>query len=207
MKTTKMNSIVNTSLILPMTVLLIATSLAGPKSDEKERRLSFNATIEGTETLTFPAVGDPDLDDPFAKHVDIVVNGECSGSAKGKGKRKHHLGDFTVTHKFEIDNHGIEGALNKHPGIRTFDFGNGDKLYSVGLGSGTDPGAHPDNNQFVVEEHLIIGGEGRFQCAAGSYTIKRTVFAVRPPDFTDIETLGSIKGVILIPASCPDDPE
>ena len=170
MKTNRnMNTIMKTFLYLPMAALLITTALAGPASAEEG--VPFKGVIEGTEDFDF---GHP-------SGIDIKILGSGGGNAT-------HLGNFTATWVGDIT-FGAE----LQPLERTFVAANGDELWSTGLGAGTVP----DPDQFVVEDHIIIGGTGRFEGATGSFTVERTVFNVAPP-FTDLVTTGTFDGTIIL---------
>ncbi len=155
-----------------MAALLLTSALAGPVSAEEG--VPFKGRIEGTEDFTFQ--------DRDENGIDLLINGSGGGNAT-------HLGKFTASWDGEIDTTGeFENLI-----FRTFVAANGDELWSVGSGEGTVP----DPDQFVVEDHIIIGGTGRFEGATGSFTVERTVFNVAPP-FTDLVTTGTFDGTIIL---------
>ena len=154
-----------------MAALLLTSAFAGPAAAGK--LVPFKGTIEGTEDFTFQ---DPDENNG----IGLLINGSGGGNAT-------HLGKFTATWDGEIT---FGAALQ--PNVRHFVAANGDELWSMGLGAGTDP-----PNQFVTEEQVIIGGTGRFEDATGSFTVERTVFNVAPP-FTDLVTTGTFDGTIIL---------
>ena len=155
-----------------MAALLLTSALAGPVSAEEG--VPFKGRIEGTEDFTFQ--------DRDENGIDLLINGSGGGNAT-------HLGKFAASWDGFIDTTGAVETLI----FRTFVAANGDELWSVGSGEGT----LPDPNQFVTEEHVIIGGTGRFEGATGSFTVERTVFNVAPP-FTDLVTTGTFDGTIIL---------
>jgi hypothetical protein len=117
-----------------------------------------------------------------------LINGSGGGNAT-------HLGAFTASWDLEI-------STDPNIVFRTFVAANGDELYAEGPGAGTPP---PD--QFVTEEMTITGGTGRFDDATGNFTVKRTVFDVGNPGFTDLVTVGSFDGTISTVGSTRSVPE
>ena len=85
--------------------------------------------------------------------------------------------------------------MDPHPGTHRFVADNGDELWSEATAAGTPPDADPNFNQYVVEEHVITGGTGRFDFARGRFTLERVVYDVRPG--VNLETSGSFSGFII----------
>ena len=161
-----------TLLCLPMAALLITAAMAGPAS--ADQGVPFKGNVAGTENFT-------------PKDGGIIVDGSGGGHAT-------HLGKFTATWGADIT---FTNPDNLHPMVRVFVAANGDELHAEGLGSGTNPADHPNQNQTVVENLVITGGTGRFLGAGGSITVIRVVYAVRPP-FANLETAGSMNGTITL---------
>ena len=167
-----MNTITKTILCLPMAALLLTSALAGPAAAGP--LVPFSGVIEGTEDFTFQ--------DRDENGIDLLINGSGGGNAT-------HLGKFAASWDGFIDTTGAVETLI----FRTFVAANGDELWSVGPGAGTPP-----PNQFVTEEQVIIGGTGRFEGATGSFTVERWVFDVGNPGITDLVTVGSFDGTIIL---------
>ena len=138
----------------------------------------FKGRIDGKEDFNFQ-VGDP-------SGIDLVILGNGGGRAT-------QLGSFSATWIGDITFGPDPDALQ--PLARTFVAANGDELWSEGWGAGTPPDADPNFNQYVVEDHVIIGGTGRFEGATGSFTVERVVYDVRPG--IDLVSEGSFHGVLL----------
>ena len=168
------NTLMKGILCLPMAALLITTAVADPGKAKKG--LPFKGTIDGTEDFNFQ-VGDP-------SGIDLVIVGDGGGRAT-------HLGMFSATWGSDISFANILQPL-----FRIFVAANGDELWSEGWGAGTPPDADPNFNQYVVEDHVITGGTGRFEGATGSFTVERVGYDVRPG--VDLVTEGSFDGTIIL---------
>ncbi len=168
--TRNLNTILRTTIYLPMASLLLTLAIAGPASAGS--MVPFKGVIEGTEDFNFK-------DDRTGIHVPGIGGGNAS-----------HLGRFTAIWDGDIT---FTNEGNLHPTERTFIAANGvDKLFAKGLASGTAP---VDGIQFVTETMKITGGEGRFDGASGNFDLERGVFDIAPP-FTDLPTFGSFDGFI-----------
>ncbi len=170
---TSIKTIIGLKLTL-ITALLLTTAFAGPAAQKKA--VPFKGVVAGFEDFYFQ-VGDP-------SGIDLIIEGSGGGNAT-------HLGNFVA-----IWDSNISFANQVQPLFRTFVAANGDEIWSEGLGAGTPPDADPDFNQYVVEEHVIVGGTGRFEDAEGGFIVERVVYDVRPG--INLETTGSFNGTIII---------
>jgi hypothetical protein len=165
-----MKSIMKSILGLQMTAMFLTAALAGSAPAKKE--VPFKGFVQAVESYVVqlpPAVQFPTL------FVDTTGSGVAT-----------HLGLFTVTWEFTVNLDNGAGIGSAH-----FTAANGDSVFTESLGQGNPTEEDPDVS-FIVEEHTITGGTGRFAGATGSFTLERLV------NTETGNTAGSFNGTIVI---------
>ena len=158
---TRLNSIARLTL-----ALLAVLALAGPAAAGKQgKQVPFKGVIEAVSdnVVHFPTMS-----------VHITGGGTAT-----------HLGRYTFALEGTVD-------LRHGTGVGSAEFvaANGDSIYTTFVGQGVPTGRTPTEN-LVTETYTIVGGTGRFDGAAGSFTMVRLV------DTATEETSGSFEGTLV----------
>jgi hypothetical protein len=159
-----MKNIIKTVLYLQMAALCFATAFADPNLKEKDLR----GSILSVETA--------DID--FVTLI-MLVDGSGTGRAK-------HLGQFTYTYEFVVDLSST--GIGIGVGSAEFTAANGDSFSTTTTGLGVTVAPGVDR---VVEQHLIVGGTGRFAGASGSFILDRLI------THTTNVSVGTVDGTIV----------
>ena len=148
-----------------------ATYSKGVESNARNKRISFEGYLQGTETDVLQG-SPPDV---------IAVDGMIPGLAT-------HLSEFTLNYQVMVSL--SDGSAN---GTGELVAADGDRVFvSIdGQSEATDTDTPSVNS--IVEMDSITGGTGRFAGAKGGFTVRRLI------DLATGFTSGTVHGTIVLP--------
>ena len=146
---------------------LAVLNFAGPVAAGEQ--VPFNGTLEGSFTV-------------IPVPPDINRQLDATGNAT-------QLGNFTYDFPHSVDRSVMPAT---GVGISTFTAANGDQVFAMIHGEAMlfAPGV-----LLGVEEGTILGGNGRFENATGSFVIERLI------DTVNLTTIGTFEGMISSPGA------
>lgn len=155
----------STVIALLILTVLASTTLAAPAAGE--RQLLLKGSLQATEThLVTPPT--------------MFVDARGSGNAT-------QLGAFTMSFQGEVFLPTLFAASES----ATLVSADGSSIFGEGSGQGTLTGT--PGLVSIVEAYTITGGTGRFESAAGNFTVQRLI------DRATLASSGTISGTIVLP--------